>query len=94
MTQAHYEQLYSVLRGPIRCADDKTELLFDVMAMEELEQLRPILWDIEAQAEARTRLQTLLEFNYLLKQANGLYVGVTHDLGCGNLKRREDLLAK
>lgn len=77
MTQQHMEQLYAVLRGPIRCADDKTELLFDVMAMEELEQLRPILWDIEAQAEARTRLQTLLEFNYLLKNANGMYAEVT-----------------
>lgn len=33
MTNAHYEQLYAILRGPIRCADDKTELLFDVMAL-------------------------------------------------------------
>jgi hypothetical protein len=93
MTQAHYEQLYSVLRGPIRCADDKTELLFDVMAMEELEQLRPILWDIEAQAEARARFKHLLELAWALKQASSSYAEVTHDLGCGKLKER-GLLAK
>lgn len=77
MTTEHYEQLYSVLRGPIRCADDKTELLFDVMAMEELEQLRPILWDIEAQAEARARFKHLLELAWALKQASGMYTEVT-----------------
>lgn len=76
MTQAQYEQIYAILRGPVRCADDKTELLFDVMAMEELEQIRPVLWDIEAQAEARAKFEYLLELAWAMRQANGLYAEV------------------
>ena len=78
MTTEHHERLYAILRGPVRCADDKTELLFDVMAMEELEQLRPVIQDIEQQAEARARFQCLLELAWTLKQATSLFTEAVH----------------
>ena len=93
MTADHYERLYSVLRGPIRCADEQSKWIFDVTAQAEMEQLIPIVLDIEAQAEARARFKHLLELAWALKNASSSYAEVTHDLGCGKSKERGNLLA-
>jgi hypothetical protein len=63
MTEREERKLYEALRGPILYHDREVIAIMDATAVEDLHAIAPVVEEMIRNAEARGRLQLLLELN-------------------------------